>query len=219
MQKLFTKQYTRETEIGKIYGFLKVVDFFDQTKIDGKDIRAKVLVQCQRCGSEPYIQNHTNLTKNSNTVISCGCIKSDKMKQMNIDRAKHGMYNNKYYPSCSSAIKRCRQTSQDHEYYYDRGIKCFWTHETIANFIRYLEDNLPERKPGETLDRINNNGNYEPGNIRWASKGLQIENQRPRRTNHEVDQLNKEIIVLKEKINRAEAKLLQLEMYQPNDYY
>jgi hypothetical protein len=62
--------------------------------------------------------------------------------------------------------------------YGGRGIKFLFT--CFGEF--YLE--LGERpSPQHSLDRKENNGHYEPGNVRWATKSEQARNQRPRRPN------------------------------------
>lgn len=48
--------------------------------------------------------------------------------------------------------------------------------ERWSLFENFLED-MGERPEGMTLDRINNNGNYEPGNCRWATKAEQESNK------------------------------------------
>lgn len=52
-----------------------------------------------------------------------------------------------------------------------------WMNDASA-FLSYMG---PKPSPAHTLDRINNDGNYEPGNVRWATKGQQNANQRKRR--------------------------------------
>ena len=61
------------------------------------------------------------------------------------------------------------------EYYGVRGISVCDRWLKIENFI---EDMYPTYKEGLTLDRIDNNGNYEPLNCRWATQSLQLMNTR-----------------------------------------
>ena len=48
--------------------------------------------------------------------------------------------------------------------------------DSFQSFKKYVIKNLGERPPGHSIDRINNDGNYEPGNIRWANAEVQKQN-------------------------------------------
>lgn len=80
------------------------------------------------------------------------------------------------YRSYLGAKARCRNPSnQDFRHYGGRGIKFLF-----GSFEQFLTE-LGERQPGMELDRIDNNGNYEPGNVRWATRTQQTNNTRANR--------------------------------------
>jgi hypothetical protein len=81
----------------------------------------------------------------------------------------------------SSIKKRCLNASSEfYEYYGARGITIYpaWINDAGA-FIVYVQTELGLKpSPSHSLDRKNNNGNYEPGNLRWANKTEQVINRR-----------------------------------------
>lgn len=90
--------------------------------------------------------------------------------------AKHGTKSPTYSSWCAMR-RRCSATSgRNYLYYGSRGISFCDQWKTFANFLA----DMGERIKGTTLDRINNDGNYEPGNCRWATPKQQSNNQRPK---------------------------------------
>ena len=86
------------------------------------------------------------------------------------------------YRSWSSMIERC--TNPNHEYYNDYGNRNITICERWRNsFESFLEDMGPKPSFIHTLERIDNNGNYEPGNCKWGTKMEQSRNQRLRKDN------------------------------------
>jgi hypothetical protein len=114
------------------------------------------------CGTEKTVRGQY-LREGRST--GCGCTR----------RVTHGLHKHPQYGSWLQMRDRCRNPNHpDYPHYGGRGIKvCKRWHD----FGLYLSD-VGERPPGKTLDRIDNDGNYTPGNVRWATQKEQIANRR-----------------------------------------
>lgn len=103
------------------------------------------------------------------TTQSCGCGNA-------IFHRTHGMTLTREYMSWHSARTRCLNPNDEHwSDYGGRGIKFLFT-----SFEQFFAE-LGPRPQGKTLDRINNDSNYEPGNVRWATAEEQNANRRSRK--------------------------------------
>jgi len=108
---------------------------------------------------------------------SCGCFNLEKTIQRLI---KHGLKKDLLYKLWESIIRRTTNIKQqNYKYYGQRGIKIWdnWRNDPKA-FIEYCKTLPGWDDPNLTLDRINNNGNYEPGNLRFIDHIQQCNNRR-----------------------------------------
>lgn len=114
----------------------------------------------------------------NNLKKSCGCLHNRAL----INRNKtHGLSNTRLYIVFKSIKGRClNSNNKRYSYYGGRGITLYkeWINNP-KSFIDWINENLGERPTSNhSLDRINNNGNYEPGNLRWATQSIQVSNSR-----------------------------------------
>lgn len=127
------------------------------------------------CGAQAIVY-HDNMVQGK--ANSCGCLKSIRISERN---RKHGLRSHPLYPIWCSMKRRClNPISKDYADYGGRGITVCerWLGDDgLANFI----SDVGERPDGKSLDRENNNGNYEPNNVRWATAFEQSNNSRHNR--------------------------------------
>lgn len=110
------------------------------------------------------------------TTKSCGCWKSDVAAQRATARNfVHGQANTPEYAAFNHAQRRCNDPENPaYANYGGRGIEF-----RFNSIEEWLEELGPKPSPELTVDRIDNNGHYERGNVRWATRHTQVHNRRP----------------------------------------
>lgn len=118
----------------------------------------------------------------SGATTSCGCAQREATG--NAART-HGMAwaNGKRHPLYHAWLSmRQRCNNPRHKRYADYGGRGIGICKEWDSFPQFLLDVGEKPGPGYSIDRIDNDGNYEPGNIRWATYSQQSLNRRKRKS-------------------------------------
>jgi hypothetical protein len=159
---------------GQMFGDLTVL-MRDMSAV-GKD--AKWLCECT-CGSKAVIRGSEMVRGRTK---SCGCLRARANSARRPQLVLHGrgirrpgVPINPTYGTWLSAKRRCQNRNHPrYSAYGGRGIRM--DDRWFVSFLQFLAD-MGERPEGRTLDRKNVNGNYEPGNCRWATSAEQAANR------------------------------------------
>jgi hypothetical protein len=150
---------------GHVYGRWTLLE-----RIPGK--RA-YLCKCE-CGTVKPV--HTTHLRRGKTK-SCGCLDRELFRARS---TTHGMSNTVEHRTWLSMRDRCRNPKVAHyECYGGRGITV--CERWMDSFENFYKDMGPKPSARHSIDRINVNGNYEPGNCRWATIKQQRRNTRANR--------------------------------------
>lgn len=163
---------------GTRFAYLTIVEEVEPHRSPRGQAFRKFRVRCD-CGNVKDVQLSSLRTGNT---LSCGCM----FVELHASNARHGEANTSLYGRWKSIKSRCRPTppkigTQAHRTwlnYGGRGIRLHREWFDYMAFAAWVRDNLGEPQPGDELDRINNDGNYEPGNLRWANHKSQNRNKR-----------------------------------------
>ena len=133
---------------------------------------------CASCDCGTEIVASGDMLRSGKTT-SCGCVKRETWRQTMTHGQAGPNRRTSLYNRWLLMRRRCSDP-KDKRYarYGGRGIRVCdeWQH----SFEAFARDVGNPPVPGYSLDRINNDGNYEPGNVRWATASEQARNRGPR---------------------------------------
>lgn len=153
---------------GTVFGRLTVIE---EARTPGG--RRAMLCRCE-CGTEKVV----DLAKlRAGHTRSCGCLHREQAVDLARINTTNGMSKHVHRDRWANMMDRC--TSPDNNHYHNygaRGIEVCPEWHDVAVFCAWIDENLGPCPPGMSMDRINNDGNYEPGNVRWATASQQVRN-------------------------------------------
>ncbi len=130
--------------------------------------------RCQCDCGEIIVAEHHNLMRGQR---GCTCVR--KAKGRDCMFYKHGMCRTAIYTVWAGMISRCADAK--HKAYENYGGRGILVCDRWKSFDSFFADMGHQPFRGATLERENNSGNYEPGNVHWATKIEQANNKRNNR--------------------------------------
>jgi hypothetical protein len=146
-----------------------------------------VACRCE-CGTVKRVEAKNFKHGNSK---SCGCLNRARVIESNLS---HGLRHHPLYCTWHGMMARCHNPkAANYEEYGGRGIEVCERWRDAENGLRnFIEDMGLKPAPEFSLERKDNNGNYEPSNCCWATKREQSANVRPRATQKQLRELRAE---------------------------
>lgn len=157
----------RTKELGNKYGNLTVIAYDG----DSQDKSRNVTCMCD-CGNK--ITTNISRIRNAGYVPSCGCLRKEKIGNLN---KSHGLYKHKIYKTYHNMKSRCyNKNYEKYSEYGGRGIRI--CDEWLSDFMCFYQWSLENGYSDElSIDRINVHSGYEPNNCRWITMSEQASNK------------------------------------------
>lgn len=169
------KKYWEQRQlIGEMFGRLYVERLAETRRLSPLHSQRYWDCRCL-CGGRVVVRTGALL---SGHTKSCGCLQREsvanrnrRMKGAGISPQMKPLYN-----IWQQMKQRCYNPNAGYYHRYGgRGIRV--CERWLSSFVNFSADIGPRPSPKHSLDRINNNGNYEPGNVRWATQKEQCANR------------------------------------------
>lgn len=177
MKALTTKRSNHFKDLtGKVYGRLAVVSFAGI--VSGG--MSSWLCRCE-CGTEKTVR--ISLLQSGRTK-SCGCLQKQSRFTHTCTHGATAVHSEvrMEYGNWSTMKSRCYNPNSDR--FHTHGARGIIVCERWKNSFQYFLDDMGKKPPHMTLERVNNDGNYEPSNCVWATSKQQANNKR---TNHKLE--------------------------------
>ena len=200
---------TKMNLAGQVFNGIEFISF---SHLDGNKAR---IWNCKCYCGKVFTGHQYNVR--AGKIKSCGCLRKVKNKE-NAHKLRKWINTDPEIHKIWTLIKNrcCNKNSKAYKYYGGRGIIiCDTWKNNFDEFYNWIRANLGERPDKTyTLDRVDNNSNYEPGNLRWASKSTQAQNSRNTKLNEEkvkeIRESKLSVVKLAKKYNVARSTIYEV---------
>jgi len=167
---------------------------------NNKPGKVKFVCRCD-CGNTKSVSSSL-MTRGK--AISCGCYRKERLTTHGASR--RGRVRPEFKTWCGMKDRCLNHNSRLYAYYGGRGITI---HPTwVKDFSAFLSSVGERPSPSHSLDRIDNDGNYEPGNVKWSTAKEQIHNRRiVNNMQNEINQLKATIAQLNAELTKTNCEL------------
>ena len=160
-------QWAKKDMIGKKFGRLTVLEELPDRAYN------RIMYKCLcDCGSTSVVAGQD---LRQGKTKSCGCLGH---KNKDVPHPRHGLTKHPLFHIWGGILQRCyTRTAKNYPNYGARGISVcdLWRYDFLSFYNWSMSNGW---KQGLTLDRINPNGDYSPGNCRWVTQSVQNRNKR-----------------------------------------
>jgi hypothetical protein len=159
-----------DVHIGQVFGRLTVIGTDSYIVVNHRTGKTTRAVECRcTCGSTKTVSIYILI---NGRTLSCGCLHRENTSAR---FKKHGATGTALYGVWRNMRARCSRPCQDRHLYFDKGITVCRQWEVFDEFRKWAMEN--GYRPGLFIDRIDGNGNYDPGNCRWATPAESAQNR------------------------------------------
>jgi len=137
-----------------------------------KNSKCKQRYGLYKCGCGKNFRAIIKDIKSGHTK-SCGCY---NLKMISFRSTTHGLSRHRIFSVWKDMIDRTN--NKNHPSYKDYGARGITVCDRWINVANFIEDMYHSFEDGLSIDRRNNDGNYEPSNCRWVTKEVQTRNTR-----------------------------------------
>jgi hypothetical protein len=163
--------------VGRRFGRLTVLSQAPSVKERSGSTRTRWNVRCD-CGTE-LVVNGKDMQRLKWGTKSCGCLSREHARVAGIKHGGCQFNTSPEYHAWADMRQRCINPKvKAYKNYGARGISVCERWKKADGFENFIADMGRRPSPTHSLDRINNDGNYEPDNCRWATRSEQRRNRR-----------------------------------------